>query len=131
MPDKKISKKQSNVDFEIQFIESILKENPNFTEALSVLGGLYTQKGLYEKGLQVDERLSCLRPNDAIAHYNLACSYSLLNSLEKSFEALKRAFELGYDDVEHLNRDPDLMNLRQDNRFQEFFVKIRNTSLPK
>ena len=126
MTSKKEIKKQDDIDFEIQFIEAVLQKNPNFVEALTALGDLYTKRGLYEKGLQIDERLSRLKPNDPIILYNLACSYSLVNDVDRSLETIKRAIGYGYDDIEHLERDSDLENLRGDNRFKEFLSKIRN-----
>ena len=126
MTSKKEVNKQDDIEFEIQFIEAVLQKNPNFVEALIALGDLYTKRGFYEKGLQIDERLSKLKPNDPIILYNLACSYSLVNDIDKSLETIKRAIGYGYDDIEHLKRDSDLENLRGDSRFREFISKIRN-----
>ena len=125
MTSKKESQKQNDIDFEIQFIEGILKDRPSFVEALIVLGDLYTKKGLYEQGLKVDERLAKLRPRDASILYNLACSYSLVNDIEKSLAAIKSAVEFGYDNFSFLEHDSDLHNLRQDGRFKEFFSQIK------
>ena len=125
MPSSKIIKKQDDIDFEIRFIEGVLKENPNFVEGLTILGDLYTKKGLYEKGLEVDEKLARLCPDDSLVHYNLACSYSLVQNIEKSLETIKRAVALGYSDFDYLKADHDLVNLRQDSRFQEFFLKLQ------
>jgi tetratricopeptide (TPR) repeat protein len=115
---------QDNSDFEIVFCEGLLEKNPNFIEALTLLGELYTKKGLYEKGLEVDRKLSHLKPDDAIVFYNLACSYSLLKEIEKSFESLKKAVELGYDELSYMLEDKDLKNLREDKRFQEYFGSL-------
>jgi predicted Zn-dependent protease len=87
------------------------------------LGEIYTKKGRYAEGLRVDKRLSKLRPQNPIVHYNLACSLSLLEDITSSFKALKRALELGYEDISFLNNDPDLLNLRRDKRFEEFIKK--------
>jgi len=51
--------------------------------------------------------------------YNLACSYSLLKQVEEAFAALREAVKLGYDDARWLTKDPDLDNLRHDNRFEK------------
>ena len=128
MTGKKDIEKQDGMDFEIKFFEAVLQKRPHFIEALVALGDLYTKKGLYEKGLTVDEKLTKLRPHDPVILYNLACSHSLLNDIEKSLKTIKLAIELGYDDFEYLEYDSDLKNLRQDSRFQEFFYKIRKTT---
>lgn len=110
-------RKGEDLDFQMAFYEGILKENPGFVEALIALGEIYTKKGLYEKGLRVDKKLSKLRPDNPIIHYNLACSLSLLGNVADSFKTLKRAIDLGYDDIAFMKNDPDLSNLRSDKRF--------------
>ena len=114
----------SSADFEIKFYEGILKKKPDFIEALVALAELYTQKGLYQEGLDLDQRLVALRPEDPIILYNLACSYSLLNDIDASFEAIRKAISLGYDNVEYLKKDDDLKNLRDDKRFQKYILEV-------
>jgi tetratricopeptide (TPR) repeat protein len=115
----------SDPQFEIVFYESLLKKTPNFIEALLCLGDLYTQQGFYEKGLRVDERLAELRPDDPTVFYNLACSYSLMNEVAAAEGAIKRSIELGYEDFEHMQKDPDLLNLLSSEEFQAYFKKAR------
>ena len=115
--------KDSNTKFEIEFYEKILEERPNFVEALKALAELYTKSGRFREGLKLDERLVELLPSDSIVYYNLACSHSLLEDIDRSFEALKKAVKLGYSDFNYLSRDPDLTNLRKDKRFTEILSK--------
>ena len=103
-----------------------LKNNPNFAQALIALGEIYTKKGLYDKGLNIDKRLLKLKPDSPIVHYNLACSLSLLGDISASFKAIKRAIDLGYDDFPFMHNDPDLSNLRSDERFLELIKKVKN-----
>jgi len=131
MAEKRKTKKQDDIDFEIRFMESLLEKIPGFTEALVVLGDLYTKKGLFQEGLAVDERLSCLRPHDPIVLYNLACSYSLIGDIDRSFSTIKKAIESGYDDFGYLKIDGDLSNLRQDARFREYFSNLRKKTSDK
>ncbi len=120
-------KKQiDDADFEIQFYEGVLRRVPGFIEALSVLGDLYTKNRLYRQGLRIDERLYQLKPKDPFVLYNLACSYSLLDERDKAFWAIKQAICYGYDDFRYLERDSDLNNLRDDERFMRYFSKIKN-----
>jgi tetratricopeptide (TPR) repeat protein len=123
--------KAEDLDFQMCFYEGIVKDNPDFAEALIALGEIYTKKGFYEKGLKIDKRLIKLRPDSSVAHYNLACSLSLMSDLTSSFKALKRAIELGYDDLIFMNGDPDLSNLRGDGRFKELIKMIQKESLAK
>jgi hypothetical protein len=75
--------------------------------------------------LAVDRRLVALRPRDSIAFYNLACSHSRLKQSTRAFAALRRAIELGYRDVEHMQIDPDLENIRKDPRWQDVLGVMR------
>ena len=45
----KVSRKKEDIDFEIAFYENILKDTPNFIEALSAIGDLYTRAGLWQR----------------------------------------------------------------------------------
>lgn len=110
---QKRSRTKDLLEFEIAFYERLLVEDPDFVDALRALGEAYTRRGWHEKGLAVDQRLTRLRPEDAFAWYNLACSLALLNHLDEAFEALARSFTLGYDDLDYMLKDPDLTALRR------------------
>ena len=110
--------------WEIRFYENILKRSPDYVEVLVLLGGLYTGRKMYAKGLKVDQRLTMLRKDDPIVHYNLACSCSLLRQRDEAFKALFDAVELGYRDVEHMQSDNDLDNIRSDPRYEEVVARM-------
>ena len=112
-------------DVEVELCEAALKAAPDFVEALSFLGNTFTRRGLHRKGLELDLKLVKLRPESPRANYNLACSYALLVEPEKAFRALDAAVEHGFDDAEHLARDDDLKSLRDDPRFAELIVRVR------
>ena len=118
------TKSEELLDFEITFYERLLAAHPDFSDALIPLAEAYTRRGLHDKGLQVDLRLTQLRDQDPIAWYNLACSYSVLKRIEESLDALRRAFELGYTDVGHLRRDPDLANVRHSPKYRQLLDSL-------
>lgn len=118
--------KQSQLDFELEFFESILQRNPDFVDVLRVHGNNLTLKGRYADGLVLDRRLVGLRPKDALAHYNLACSYSLLRKIEPGLRALRKAVELGYHDFHYMREDPDLAAVRKDPRFRQMLRDFEN-----
>ncbi len=117
-------------DFEIKFYEGILKKREDFIPALMALGDLYTQKKMYFQGLGVDQRLVQLRPDDPLILYNLACSYSLLNEIDKSLKIIKLAIDSGFRNFLYFEQDPDLENLRKDLRFQEYFSQFKKEKTP-
>ncbi len=120
---------QQDIDFEIQFCENLLRKNPNFLEGLTLLGDLYTKKGMYKEGLAVDEKLVQLKPEDETCWYNLACSYSLLGDIDLAFRSIKMALKCGYVHFEHLEKDSDLSNLKKDARFQKYYSRVKSKLL--
>ncbi len=124
---KNLTKKEiGNLELEISFCEGLIKDNPDFIEALIILGEAYTKRRLYEKGLNIDKRLSELRPYDPIVTYNLACSYSLTGDIEASLKTLRDAVIKGYWDFDFMRSDPDLENTRKDKRFGELLIEFKN-----
>lgn len=114
-------------EFERDFYETLISEQPNFAEALDCLGSWYTSNGHYEKGLEMDLRLVSIKPEDPYAWYNLACSHSCMGSLAEALNAIKRAVCCGYDDMEYMMKDEDLENLRETEEFKQFFVSLKKT----
>ena len=114
--------KSKDLDFEISFLEGVLKHRPNYIDALAPLAEAYTRGGFFEKGLEIDKRLAFLCKDDPVVHYNLACSYTLSGYTAKALTALKRAVRLGFWDLEHLHKDPDLKPLRDYPPFQKWLL---------
>lgn len=116
---------QRELDVTIGFLEGVVRRDPEYVEALTLLGDDYTRRGKFKSGLEVDERLAKLNPADATVHYNLACSYSLLGQFAQAAAALTKAIDLGYRDFKWLAKDPDLKKLRAHPTFLELKEKIR------
>ena len=123
LPRGKAATKE-DLDFEIRFFEGIAHHDPDFIEALQILGDAYTKTGQWEKGLKIDERLSRLCPDNSLVFYNLACSYSLLNDIDKALAVIKLAIQTGYNHFSFLEQDEDLANLLKDERFIAYYSKI-------
>ena len=86
---------------------------------LRVLAELVSQKGLVKRAVELDRRLVDVLPNDFLARYNLACSLARAGRPDEAIDALSRAILLGYDDLAHLEVDPDLDSLREHPEFRE------------
>ena len=121
--------KSRDLDVKIKFMEGLVRRDSEFTDALQILGDHYTQRGKYEEGLKVDEKLARLDPLNPIVVYNLACSYSLTDQLDAAAEALDKAISLGYHDFKWLAKDPDLRKLRKHPRFKTIKDKIRKLKI--
>lgn len=114
--------------FEIGFFESVLRRDPKYTEVIEILGGLYTKTGRIADGLKMDRKLVRLLPNNATAHYNLACSLALSKRTTAALNALRKAVELGYDDIDWMVQDPDLESLKDIPQFQKLVARLETKS---
>jgi tetratricopeptide (TPR) repeat protein len=125
-PRKKTSRaNQRDLDAKIEFMEGLVRRDPEYVDALQLLGDHYTARGRFVEGLEVDERLARLEPGNPVVFYNLACSYSLTEQFERAALALEKALELGYKDFAWLAKDPDLKKLRAHPLFSDLREKIR------
>jgi tetratricopeptide (TPR) repeat protein len=115
-------------DLDVKLCEAVLAAIPDNPEALSYLGAVYTKRGEYQKGLELDLRLLRIKPASPRVHYNLACSYTLLGRIDDAFKALNRAIEFGFADAEHMEKDEDLNGLHDDERFQAMVKRIKTSS---
>ena len=123
---KKLSRaSQRDLDAKIEFMEGLVRRDPDYVDALQLLGDHYTQRGRYAEGLKVDERLARLEPRSPLVFYNLACSCSLMGQFARAALALEKALQLGYRDFRWLARDPDLRKLRQQPVYRDIEAKIR------
>src|SRR5277367_515807 len=131
MPVKSNTRKKTNrasqrdLDTKIEFMEGLVRRDPDYVDALQLLGDHYTQRGRFTEGLKVDERLSRLEPGSPLVFYNLACSYSLTGQFDRAALALEKALSLGYHDFAWLAKDPDLKKFRQQPAYREIQNKIR------
>jgi tetratricopeptide (TPR) repeat protein len=119
------ARERRDLDIEIGFFEGLAARDPHDIEILQILGDDYTRRGRFEDGLRIDRQIIALRPGDALAHYNLACSLSLTGRLDEGILALNHAVELGYDDAEWLLSDRDIERLWEHPKFPQLLGRIR------
>ena len=94
---------------------------PNDKRLISILAELYTRHGEIEKGLELDRKLVEIDESNATAHYNLACSLSLVENFEEAICALRKSISLGYCDFNWMLEDQDLQALRT----TEYFTQLK------
>ena len=102
----------NQLDFDIDFFERLLARRSDSDEVLRVLAELVSRKGLVKRAVELDSRLVELHPDDFLARYNLACSLARAGRPDEAIDAVSRAILLGYDDLSHMESDPDLESLR-------------------
>ena len=114
--------------FDINFYESILRRDPSYADVVEILGGLYTKVGRVADGLKMDRKLVRLLPDNATAHYNLACSLALSKRRSDAMISLKRAVALGYSDFDWMTQDPDLEGLKDHPEFVRLLDQLKPQS---
>jgi len=115
---------EEDLDFEIDFFEKVLSEDPQHTEALVQLGNAYAKKGMLKKSLELDKKYVSFHPSDPVGYYNLSCNYALMGKKKLALDTLEKSIDLGYDNYEHLKNDPDLDNIRRCLRFRKILWKL-------
>jgi tetratricopeptide (TPR) repeat protein len=119
------TKSKSDPQFEIAFFEAIHRRCPDYVDVVGLLGGLYTKVGRIADGLRMDRKLVRLEPDNATAHYNLACSLALSKKRPDALKSLRKAVSLGYDDLDWMKQDPDLEILKSDPEFRKLLRKLK------
>ena len=117
------------MDVKISFLEGLVRRDPDFLEALQILGDCCSMRGKHEQSLKVDQQLSKLQPQNPLVFYNLACSHSLNGELPEAAVALEKALSLGYRDFKWLASDPDLRPLRQHPLYRNIESRIRKIKI--
>ena len=59
----------------------------------------------------------------ALAHYNIACIYSIRGKVDQAIKELDLAIAAGFGNMDYLASDPDFDNIRADARFQKLLPK--------
>lgn len=121
-------KRNQDPEFEIGFFEMVLRRSPRDASVIEILASLYTRQGRLTDGLRMDRRLVRLQPENATAHYNLACSLALTKRNRAALRALQQAVQLGYSDFDWMQQDPDLDNLKHWPEFLRLLDQVKPQS---
>ena len=105
----------------IQTFESHLREVPEDARARILCGGMYAQEGRIDDAVRETSLAMTLRPNEATVLYNAACTFAQIDRRADALEALRKAWDAGYQDAEWTRRDPDLVSLHGDPGFEKLY----------
>lgn len=89
------------------------------------LGNSHLERSEYKKALEQYRLGLKIEPKNSICHYNVACTYSRMKDIEKALDALEKSVECGYRDVDWMEKDADLDNLRDQPRYKAIVRKLR------
>ncbi len=83
------------------------------------------QSGKYEQAVKTFKQAAELMPLSPTPIYNTACAYSLMGKKKEAIKYLKKAVEMGFEDVEHIQKDTDLDPIRSEKEFKELIAKLK------
>ncbi|MHC4829298.1 MAG: TPR end-of-group domain-containing protein [Planctomycetota bacterium] len=102
-------------------------QSPEVAAGIAMAQGIkYLQIRRYDRAIKEFRRVLELQATNETAFYNLACAYSLKGDLEEALGALEQAIQNGFDDAEHMHKDPDLDPLRLDPRFHKLIQGLED-----
>jgi tetratricopeptide (TPR) repeat protein len=114
--------------FEISFCRSLLVRDPQDLTAMEMLAGYCTRAGDIDEGLAWDHKIVSLNPDNAVSHYNLACSLALKRRSDEALAALREALARGYRDFDWMMEDPDLAVLQEHPGFSSLLAEYQAQS---
>ena len=105
----------------IQALEAHLRQVPEDARARILLAPWYAMEGRHEDAVRETNLAMLLRPNEAMVHYNAACTLCLMNKKAEALDALGKAWRSGFKDADWARRDPDLAILRGEPEFEKLY----------
>jgi tetratricopeptide (TPR) repeat protein len=109
-----------------------IKLDPKYINAYNNRGSAWSEKKEFDKALADYDEVLKLDPAYEWAYYNKACLFAMQRRADPAFENLRKAFENGFRDFEHMEKDGDLETIRKDPRYKQLLEKFKKkpTTLP-
>ncbi len=91
-----LAKRKGKLDEALAILEGMLKENPDHTDALEVLGMMISEQGDLDRAIELTTKLVALQPQSIMAHANLSRFYMLKGDKETAEDWQGKARVLGW-----------------------------------
>jgi non-specific serine/threonine protein kinase len=108
----------------IQAFETHLRQVPEDARARILIAAYYASEGRHEDALREANLAMLLRPNEAMVHYNAACTFCSMDRKSEALDALSKAWRNGFKDADWARRDPDLALLHGDPEFERLYPAV-------
>ncbi|WP_372365450.1 tetratricopeptide repeat protein [Candidatus Uabimicrobium sp. HlEnr_7] len=112
-------------DKKLRFLLRGLHYNPGNTKWLYEIAMQYLGVGDIKNSILYFNKSIDSDPHYVFAYYNLACAYSLNNEASKGINALEKAIDNGYDNLDWLLSDGDLRGIHKHPRFEKLVKKLK------
>jgi len=86
---------------------------------------LHDDQKSYKESIHLFKRIYFQFPKSSVGFtsaYNVACGYSLLGQKEEAIDWLETSIKAGFSKIDHLRKDPDLDNLRNEKRYKKLLA---------
>ncbi|MGI9518664.1 MAG: protein kinase domain-containing protein [Pirellulaceae bacterium] len=104
-----------------------LELDPDNAEVFANLGYALHMRGNLEEAIPWHLKAANTETQAALGNYNMGCVHSLRNEPDQAFDYLDKAIETGLAkrlSLEELQGDPDLDNIRDDDRYQQVVEEL-------
>jgi tetratricopeptide (TPR) repeat protein len=89
------------------------------------LATMYYRIKEFDKSIESYVHCIQLDPTQSLTYYNLACMYAKLSQPEKAIENLNLSVQYGYEDLDWIQKDGDLVVLHQEPGFVALIQKLK------
>ncbi|MEZ6039937.1 MAG: hypothetical protein R3C20_05485 [Planctomycetaceae bacterium] len=115
--------------------------NPEEPATMNTLALTMVRLGQIEEGLKLANETLALDPDDFSNQYNTACTVARAaeatsdadlhqQRIEKAMELLQKSVNGGFDDLDHLENDPDMNVLHNHEQWPQIVARIRAIPVP-
>lgn len=102
----------------VEYFKEALRIAPKDVKTLFMMGSVMAKQGKLDAALGYYEEALALDPESIPGHYNMACVLARKKEIGRAVESLHKAIEAGFNDWDHLRKDPDLENIRHTREYQ-------------
>jgi adenylate cyclase len=112
----------------VELAEQELARHPEDSRPAQIGSGALLELGEKERAREWTARAIAIDPDDPLAQYNAACSYSRLGEIETALDWLERCLPiLGHEKVKWAKFDSDLEPLRSHPRYLNLLERVDKT----
>ena len=109
----------------VELAERELVRHPEDPRPAQLAAGALIYLGETERAKELTAQAIAIEPDDPVAQYNAACSYSLLGDIKSALDMLESCLpNLGSEKVNWSKHDPDLIPIRQHPRFKQLLQRL-------
>ncbi|MFC1815003.1 tetratricopeptide repeat protein [Thermodesulfobacteriota bacterium] len=109
----RIYKSRGELDKAAGYYQKALSIDPALFEALNNLAIIYAIQGKYNTARELFQKCIVFQPKQWEAYYYIAGTYARQNKIEESIKWLKQAIDKGFKDMDLLENDDNLKNIRE------------------